>query len=98
VANVQGYATYCVAEHAMALMLCLFAFLPAGESDIYERFGKPPVNNIFELHDKTLGIIGLGRIGSSFALNCSPLFRQILAVDPYVMPDKFKRQAQSGRS
>jgi D-3-phosphoglycerate dehydrogenase len=89
VANVQGYATFCVAEHAMALMFACIRSLPIGESDIHARFGKPPRSDIFELHDKTLGIIGLGRIGGRFALNCRPLFSKILAVDPYISPEKF---------
>lgn len=93
VANVQGYATYCVAEHAMTLMFACLRSLPAGEAGIYERFGKPPRSDIFELHNKTLGIIGLGRIGSRFALNCRPLFRNIMAVDPYRAPEEF---TQSG--
>jgi len=91
VANVQGYATRCVAEHAMALMFACLRSLPKGEGDIHDHFGKPPVPDIFELHDKTLGIIGLGRIGSRFALNCDPLYKTILAVDPYITEDKFKK-------
>jgi D-3-phosphoglycerate dehydrogenase len=89
VANVQGYATYCVADHAMALMFSCLRSLPKGEQDIYDRFGKPSVPDIFELHDKTLGIIGLGRIGSRFALCSSPLFKKVLAVDPYVDDARF---------
>ncbi len=91
VANVQGYATNCVAEHAMALMFACLRSLPLGEVEIYKRFGKPPVPDIFELHNKTLGIIGLGRIGSRFALICHQLFKRILAVDPYVTDAAFKK-------
>jgi len=91
VANVQGYATNCVSEHAQALMFACLRSLPKGELDIHSRFGKPPVPDIFELHDKTLGIIGLGRIGSRFASSCRPLFKRILAVDPYIPFVRFKK-------
>ncbi|MBR9998353.1 MAG: C-terminal binding protein [Cyclobacteriaceae bacterium] len=91
VANVQGYATYCVSDHAMALLFACLRSLPRGEEDIHKRFGKPPIQDIFELHDKTLGIIGLGRIGSRFALNCHPLFKKVLGVDPYISEVKFKK-------
>ena len=89
VANVQGYATRCVAEHAMALMFACLRSLYKGVTEIREQYGKPPIPDIYELHDKTLGIIGLGRIGSRFALNCRPLFKRILAVDPYIEPGRF---------
>ncbi len=91
VANVQGYATVCVAEHAMALMFACLRALPEGQEKINSHFGKPPVTDMFEFHDKTLGIIGLGRIGSRLALNCQPLFKQVLAVDPYIDDSEFEK-------
>ncbi len=91
VANVQGYATNCVSEHAMALMFACLRSLPKGMVDIHNRFGKPPVPDIFELHDKTLGIIGLGRIGSRFASNCRHIFKRVLAADPYIAEVKFRK-------
>ena len=48
-----------------------------------EVFGKPGRKEVFELHDKTLGIIGIGRIGSQFASKAGPLFERIIAFDPY---------------
>ncbi len=54
------------------------------------KFGSPPASDIFELHDKTLGIIGIGRIGSAFCKKTSPFFHQVLAYDPYKPEDYFK--------
>jgi D-3-phosphoglycerate dehydrogenase len=48
-----------------------------------EGFGKPVRPEVFELHEKTLGIIGIGRIGNHFSRKASPLFRRTLACDPY---------------
>lgn len=89
VANVQGYANHAVSDHAMALMFSCLRGIPALQKNITGRFGKPPFPEVFELHDKTLGIIGLGRIGSHFARKATPLFRQTLATDPYITDNKF---------
>jgi D-3-phosphoglycerate dehydrogenase / 2-oxoglutarate reductase len=90
VANVQGYANHAVSDHAIALMFSLTRSLPSGSSKIREIFSRPPVENIFELHDKTLGIIGLGRIGNCLALKAKTLFKEVIACDPYIPDKKFE--------
>ena len=91
VANVQGYATHSVSDHTMALMFGCIRAIPAGEECLHEVFNKPPREDIFELHDKVLGIIGLGRIGSCLAMKTRALFREIVAVDPYVPDSHFDK-------
>ncbi len=90
VANVQGYATHSVSDHALALMYACIRNLPAASDHLQHAFGTPPVADIFELHDKTLGIIGLGRIGSALAQKTRGLFKEVLACDPYVPTEKFR--------
>jgi len=80
VANVQGYGNHSVSDHALALMFSCTRNLPR---NLPENFGLPPRKEILELHDKTLGIIGLGRIGSHLALKASSLFESVVAYDPY---------------
>ena len=80
IANVQGYANHSVSDHALALMFACTRNLLGGRAG---AFGKPGREDVFELHDKTLGIIGIGRIGSQLALKAAPLFKSILAFDPY---------------
>lgn len=80
VANVQGYANHAVSDHALALMLACTRGITLADPS---AFGTPRRKEILELHDKTLGIIGIGRIGSHFAMKASPLFRVTLAYDPY---------------
>lgn len=83
VANVQGYANHAVSEHALALIFSCTRALWNPANQITQKFAAPPVEDIFELHDKTLGIIGLGRIGSTLAKKAASLFKEIIAADPY---------------
>ncbi len=87
VANVQGYANHAVSDHAMALM---FACTRGLSGDLKTPFGTPWRKKIIELHHKTLGIIGIGRIGSQFSRKVSPLFHRTLAYDPYKSADYMK--------
>lgn len=80
VANVQGYASHAVSDHALGLM---FACIRGIGIPWPEQFGKPVRPEVFELHDKTLGIIGIGRIGSHFSKKAAPMFQETLACDPY---------------
>jgi D-3-phosphoglycerate dehydrogenase len=83
VANVQGYANHSVSDHALALIFSCSRALWNTKQQITEKFAAPPVEDIFELHDKTLGIIGLGRIGSELAKKARPLLKEIISADPY---------------
>ena len=91
VANVQGYANHAVSDHAMGLMFSCVRALWDFKFQVKHKFAAPPVPDIFELHDKTLGIIGLGRIGSHFCKKALPLFKEILACDPYKPESYFKQ-------
>ena len=91
VANVQGYASHSVSDHALALMLSCSRALWNTRKQLTQKFGAPPVEDIFELHDKILGIIGLGRIGSTLSQKAAPLFQKIVGYDPYKSPHYFNR-------
>lgn len=91
VANVQGYANHSVSEHAMALLFSCTRALWDTKSQLLQGFASPPVPDVFELHDKTLGVIGIGRIGSELCKKASPLFNNILACDPYKPKDHFNQ-------
>jgi D-3-phosphoglycerate dehydrogenase len=89
VANVQSYANHAVSEHALALMFSCARSLPMGQRTVHEQFGKPPVADVVELADRTLGIVGLGRIGGTFCTKAHCLFKRVLAVDPYIPTERF---------
>jgi D-3-phosphoglycerate dehydrogenase len=89
--NLHGVHTKSTAEHTMALMLSLsrnipwaFEHMKEGGWDRYKFIGH-------QLGGKTLGIIGLGRIGAEVAKYAEALGMNIIYSDPYVSIDKFKK-------
>ena len=89
--NVQSYANHSVSDHALTLIYACARALPLGQKKLHSAFTKPPGKPIFEFHDKTLDIISLGRIGSTLCKKNVHLFDKILATDPYVSDDHFKK-------
>jgi D-3-phosphoglycerate dehydrogenase len=90
VSIVQGYANQAVSDHAIAMMYSCARGLQSGISSLRDSFGAPPIRDIFEFHDKTVGIIGLGRIGGTFCKKVKPLFEKVLASDPYISDQRFE--------
>lgn len=90
VCNVGGYGNHSVSDHAISLMYACARGLLQGASSLKRNFGKPPFNRMFEMHRKTLGIIGLGRIGGTLATKAVHLFEKVMAYDPYIPDTRFK--------
>lgn len=90
VANVQGYATHSVSDHALALLLACFRGLGDSRDRLGRAYGAPPTAYMPELKDCTLGIVGLGRIGGALAQKAPHLFHHVLATDPYVEDARFE--------
>jgi len=70
VANTAGTNTFAVAEHTIMLILaCLKKLLLANEKTKRAEWAQDemPLHGVFELWGKTLGIIGMGRIGKEVA-------------------------------
>jgi len=65
VTNVPYYSTESVAEHVLVLLICLAKKVIL--TDRRTQQGKYKLDMGFELKDKTLGVIGLGHIGSRVA-------------------------------
>lgn len=90
VSNVQGYANHAVSDHALALMYGCARGIKIGDRTIRTNYGAPPFERVFEFHEKTLGIVGLGRIGGTLARKAKHLFGRVVACDPYVDTDRFE--------
>ena len=67
VAHVPAYSPESVAEHATALLLAMARHLPQALIQVQQRNFSLDGLLGFSLHGKTVGIVGMGRIGQSFA-------------------------------
>lgn len=89
VSNVPDYGVDEVADHAIALMLaCQRGLFVADRRlrDAMEPWNYHAVEPVFRLAGATMGIIGLGRIGTATALRAKALKMRVLACDPYIAP------------
>jgi D-3-phosphoglycerate dehydrogenase / 2-oxoglutarate reductase len=84
VMNTPGANAVAVAEHSLALMLAMARHIP--RADATTRAGKWEKKSLqgTELRGKTLGIIGLGRIGIEVARRARAFEMKLLAHDPFV--------------
>ncbi len=89
VCNVQGYANHSVSDHALALMLACVRSLRPGMEHMRPRYNLPADLHMPELHELTLGIVGLGRIGGTLCAKARGLFNRVVACDPYIPADRF---------
>lgn len=85
--HVPSYSPYSVAEHAMGMVLLLNRKLH--RAYIRTRDHNFSLDGLigFDLHGKTVGIMGTGKIGQSFARICSGFGMKILGCDPYPSKD-----------
>jgi D-3-phosphoglycerate dehydrogenase / 2-oxoglutarate reductase len=88
VMNTPGGNTLSTAEHTIALMLALSRNLvPAYESLLAGRWDRNKYMGK-QVAGKTLGIVGLGRIGVAVAKRARALEMKVLGYDPFLSPDK----------
>tara|TARA_B100000674_G_C37825346_1_gene907829 strand:+ start:51 stop:1034 length:984 start_codon:yes stop_codon:yes gene_type:complete len=84
VSNVPDYGIDEVADHTLSLLLSLnrniFNFHKETKKGIWQRTG----NKILRLKGKTLGLIGLGRIGKAVALRAKAFKMNVIYYDPYL--------------
>ena len=84
VANTAGANTFAVAEHTIMLILaCLKKLLLANEKTKRAEWAQDemPLYGVFELWGKTLGIIGMGRIGREVARRAKPFGPRLIYCD-----------------
>ncbi|MBR5561832.1 MAG: 2-hydroxyacid dehydrogenase [Clostridia bacterium] len=83
VVRVPEYSPHAVAEHTLALLLTLVR--KTHKAYIRTRDSNFSLNGFvgFDLHGKTLGVIGTGKIGMAFIEICRGLGMNIIAYDPY---------------
>ena len=87
IARVPAYSPYAVAEHAMAMLLTSIRRIHKAYIRTKDfNFSLAGLTG-FDLHGKTVGVIGTGRIGRVFIDICRGFGMQILAYDKYPAAD-----------
>ncbi len=87
VMNTPGGNVITTAEHAISLMLSLSRKIPQASHSLKEgRWEKSKFVGV-EIFNKTLGVVGMGRIGSIVADRAQGLRMRVIAYDPFVSQD-----------
>jgi len=81
------------AEHAVALLLAVARRIPAADASLRAGQWKRSAFSGVELAGKTVGVVGLGKIGQLVAQRIAAFGTDVIAYDPYVLP---ARAAQLG--
>ncbi len=79
------------AEHTIALLLSMSRNIPQARSALKNKKWAPKEFMGVELFEKTLGIIGLGRIGSIVAERAHAFHMKIVVYDPYISPERAEK-------
>ena len=92
VMNAPDDSTTATAEHTIALLLAAARQVPAADRGL--RAGRWEKGRLLgvELSGKTLGVVGLGRIGGAVAERARGLKMAVLAADPYVPESQMTAQ------
>jgi D-3-phosphoglycerate dehydrogenase len=83
--------TTAAAEHTVAMLLSLSRKIPAADASLRRHEWRRGEFLGVEVTGKTLGIVGLGRIGREVARRCRGLGMRLVATDEYVTPEQAER-------
>ena len=84
VLNAPGGNTVSTAEHAFSLLLCVARKIPQADASLRSRKWNRKDFEGVELYNKTLGVIGMGRIGSELSRRAIAFGMRVMAYDPYL--------------
>jgi len=91
VVNAPDANTISAAEHTMALLLAQVRRVAEADASLRGGAWERTRFQGVELHGKTLGILGLGRIGTLVAQRASAFGMHLIAYDPFVSDDRAAR-------
>jgi D-3-phosphoglycerate dehydrogenase len=90
VANAPQSNTITAAEHTMALLLALARNVPQAYKSLTGGHWERAKFSGVELYEKTLGILGFGRIGQLVAQRARAFNMKLIAFDPFVAADRYR--------
>jgi len=90
VANAPESTVVSAAEHTIGLLVALTRNIPQAHAALKQGRWERKAYGGVELSDKTLGVLGFGRIGQQVARRAAGLGMRVVAYDPFVAPDRFR--------
>lgn len=84
VLNAPGGNTVSTAEHAFSLLLSVARKIPQADASLRRKKWSRKEFEGVELYNKTLGIVGMGRIGSELSRRAIAFGMSVVAYDPYL--------------
>ncbi|MBT8197567.1 MAG: phosphoglycerate dehydrogenase, partial [Acidimicrobiia bacterium] len=91
VVNAPDANTISAAEHTMALILAQARRVAEADTSLRGGSWDRKMLKGMELHGKTLGVVGMGKIGTLVAQRASAFGMRIVAFDPYVSEERARR-------
>ncbi len=88
VVNAPTGNTIAAAEHTLALLYALARRIPAADASVRRGEWKRSQFTGVELRGRTLGIVGLGKIGQAIAKRARAMEMTVIGVDPYVSAEQ----------
>jgi D-3-phosphoglycerate dehydrogenase len=90
VANAPEANTIAAAEHTMALLLALCRNIPQAHASLVAGKWERSKFGGMEVYEKTLGILGFGRIGTLVAERAKAFGMRVVAFDPFVSAERYR--------
>ncbi len=90
VANAPQSNVITAAEHTMALLLALARNIPQAHASLTGGAWERSRFSGIELHEKTLGILGFGRIGQLVSQRARGFGMHVVAFDPFVAAERYR--------
>jgi D-3-phosphoglycerate dehydrogenase / 2-oxoglutarate reductase len=90
VANAPESTVISAAEHTIGLLVAMTRNIPQAHAALKEGRWERKTYGGIELADKTLGVLGFGRIGQQVARRAAGLGMRVVAYDPFVSPERFR--------
>jgi D-3-phosphoglycerate dehydrogenase len=88
VMNTPGGNTVSTAEHTMTLLLALARHIPTADASVHAGKWERGKFVGTQLAGKTLGIVGLGRIGREVARRAAGMDMKVIGFDPFLSPER----------
>jgi D-3-phosphoglycerate dehydrogenase len=89
VLNAPGANAISAAEHTLALMLAISRQLPDANATLHDGRWERKRYKPFDLQGKTIGIVGLGRVGGAVAQRLAAFETRLVGYDPYIPEERF---------